>query len=322
MGELTLNAGDVLLLPHGDSHILRSRITSTVRAAFTQYRNAICVRSTLDVEPDTKLLCGRLLFEAGGANPLVAALSSEIVIRTADAPLMARLRHLLMDIKDELDSARPGPETIAGDLARALFVMTLRDHLTIDASENGTLSLLRDKRTARVVMAVLGDLAREWTLEDMAKTAITSRATLVRAFRNHAHVAPMTFLSDLRLSIARQRLAGTDDSIANIASDVGYGAEGALSKAVMRKFGLRPGALRLNSSTSNWRRSLCFSRKFNCIIAIAQASAHHRSAVAHHRRRPRRAIPRATVLQKNSDSRRDAESGRWPGYRPRWCARQ
>jgi len=55
----------------------------------------------------------------------------------------------------------------------------------------------------------------------------------------------MTFLSDLRLTTARKRLAGTSDSIAEIASEVGYASEGALSKAIMRKYGVRPGALRM-----------------------------------------------------------------------------
>jgi AraC family transcriptional activator of mtrCDE len=195
--------------------------------------------------PTPNCCAGRLLFEDGGANPLLAALPDEIVIRTADAPLMARFRHLLEDIRDEMDSARPGSDIIAGDLARALFVTMLRDHLTNDALDDGTLLLLRDKTTARVVLAVLGDLARDWTLDDLAQVAIASRATLVRAFRKVVGVAPMAFLSDLRLSVARQRLAGTNDPVADIAADVGYSSEGALSKAVLRKFGLRPGALRL-----------------------------------------------------------------------------
>ena len=54
-----------------------------------------------------------------------------------------------------------------------------------------------------------------------------------------------TFLSDLSLAIARKRLAGTTDPIARIATEVGYAFEGALSKAIMRKYGIRPGALRL-----------------------------------------------------------------------------
>lgn len=75
--------------------------------------------------------------------------------------------------------------------------------------------------------------------------SVRKRATLVRAFQKRAGVAPMTFLSDLRLAITRKRLAGTSDPIAKIADEVGYASESALSKAIMRKYGTRPGALRM-----------------------------------------------------------------------------
>ncbi|MVT64613.1 helix-turn-helix domain-containing protein [Bradyrhizobium pachyrhizi] len=96
-----------------------------------------------------------------------------------------------------------------------------RKAVILHPTEDGMVSLLRDRTMARVVLAILNDLARNWTLDDMAQVAIASRATLVRAFRKHAGTAPMTFLSDLRLATARKRLAGTSDPIATIAIEVG-----------------------------------------------------------------------------------------------------
>lgn len=244
LGELKLEAGDILLLPHGDSHVVRSRTHGIAQPILTNYRNAIRQRSTIDAEADTELLCGRLLFEAMDETPLIAALPDEIVIRTGGDPLLARFRRVLTEIRDELDAGKTGSELIASDFARALFVMMLRDHLSENPGEDATTSLLRDRTTMRAVLAILRDLARDWTLDDMAAAAVTSRATLVRAFRKHAGTAPMTFLSDLRLAVARKQLAGTMDPIARIAAQVGYGSEGSLSKAIMRKYGVRPGALR------------------------------------------------------------------------------
>ncbi|MET4799807.1 AraC family transcriptional activator of mtrCDE [Bradyrhizobium sp. LB11.1] len=240
-----LEAGDILLLPHGDSHMVRSEVEGVARKVSTDVRNGVRRRATIDAAVDTELLCGRFLFETSDENPLIAALPDEIILRTAGEPLLERFRRLLLDIREELDAARVGSEMVAADLARALFVMMLRDHLTDQASGNGTLSLLQDRATARVVLAILGDLARDWTLDEMAAVAIASRATLVRAFQKRAGIAPMTFLSDLRLAVARKRLAGTSDPIAKIADEVGYASESALSKAIMRKYGMRPGALRL-----------------------------------------------------------------------------
>lgn len=244
-GELKLDAGDILLLPHGDNHVVRSRLRGVIRSISSDYRNGIRARETRDVDADTELLCGRLLFETGEESPLLSILPDAIVIRTRDAPLLERFRRLLTDIRDELDAGKLGANAIAADMARALFVMMLRDHLAADVADEGLLSLLTDRTTARVVLAMLRDPAREWTLDDMATIGVTSRATLVRAFRKLAGAAPMEFLAELRLAVARQRLAGTADPIARIAADVGYQSESALSRAMMRRYGARPGAFRL-----------------------------------------------------------------------------
>ncbi|UYY60344.1 AraC family transcriptional regulator [Sphingomonas sp. S2-65] len=246
LGDLTLNAGDILLLPHGDSHVVRSANRGVLRPIAVELRNGVRGKTTPGTPMETELLCGRLLFDGCDENPLLAALPDEIVIRTAGEPLLERFRRLLIDIRDELDSGMPGSDVIAADFARALFVMMLRDHLGTMDTGNPTLSLLRHRSTARVVLAILNDLAREWSLEDMAQVAVASRATLVRSFRRHGGIAPMTFLADLRLAVARQRIAGTTEPIAQIAAEVGYGSEGALSKAILRRFGVRPGALRMD----------------------------------------------------------------------------
>ena len=54
--------------------------------------------------------------------------------------------------------------------------------------------------------AMLGELSHEWTLAELAARAATSRATL-RSFCRIANVAPLTFLTELRLAFARRRLA-------------------------------------------------------------------------------------------------------------------
>ena len=260
-------------IPHGDARLLRGRAAGPGRAkaggrrhslaaarrqspgakrgggccgkVSTDVRNGVRRRATIDAAVDTELLCGRFLFETSDENPLIAALPDEIILRTAGEPLLKGFGACCSTSAKSWTRREFGSEMVAADLARALFVMMLRDHLTDQASGKGTLSLLQDRATARVVLAILGDLARDWTLDEMAAVAIASRATLVRAFQKRAGIAPMTFLSDLRLAVARKRLAGTSDPIAKIADEVGYASESALSKAIMRKYGMRPGALRL-----------------------------------------------------------------------------
>ena len=130
-GPLQLRAGDVLLLPHGDPHVVRARAGSAGGALSTtrEYRNAIRHKTSLGVEPDTELVCGRLHFEAAPESLLVAALPDVIVLRAEDWPDAERTRILLESVRDELDTDRAGAAAIAINLASALFVMMLRAHL-------------------------------------------------------------------------------------------------------------------------------------------------------------------------------------------------
>lgn len=242
--EIALRAGDILLLPHGDRHVVRSRGDGPRQAITASYRNAIRAKTTAGAAIDTELICGHLAFEAGKSGLLAAALPDEIVIRTGDPSTLPRLRTLLGEIREELDANRAGAGLIAGDLARAMLAMMLRFHLEQETRPTALLSLLRDRAAAKVLLALLKQPDKDWSLDEMAALGFTSRATLVRTFRKLCGMAPAALLGDLRLQLARQRLAGTAESVARIAAAVGYRSEGALSRAFLRKFGIRPGALR------------------------------------------------------------------------------
>lgn len=242
---LTLEAGDVLLLPHGDAHTLRTRNLSPVSPPVAvDYSNAIRTKTSIGVEADTELICGRLHFDHVPENLVIAALPDVIVLAAGGQERLTRFGLLMAAIGEELERSRPGAAAIAADLASALLVMMLRDHLESAPPPGGLLALLGTRATALAVLAMLKDPARDWTLDELADAAAASRATLVRAFRKAADVAPLAFLTELRLGLARQRLVSGNDPIGQIADDVGYQSEAALSRAFHRHFGVRPGSLR------------------------------------------------------------------------------
>jgi AraC family transcriptional activator of mtrCDE len=245
-GPLHLDAGDILLLPHGDAHTVRAPGSAGHAGppVAVHYRNTLRVQASVGIEPDTQLICGRLHFEAAPQNLIVAALPDVVVLRVGASPLASRFSPLMLGIRDELGSDRPGAAAIAKDLASALFVMMLRAHLEVSAPAEGLLRLLNQRMTAQAVLAMVRDPMRAWTLDALAQTAAASRATLVRAFRKAAGVAPLAFLADLRLGLARRRLSSGAGSMDQIAAEVGYQSSAAFSRAFLRKYGVRPGKLR------------------------------------------------------------------------------
>ena len=243
---LQLEAGDILLLPHGDAHVVRSvTVTGPTGARIdTRHVNALKFKDTVGVESDTELVCGALHFEAASESLIVAALPDVIVLKPSQLDGANRFAPIVYAIRDELEALAPGAEAIAANLATAIFVMMLRMHLEASAPANGLLRLLAERQTAQAALAILRAPEHDWTLEDLAAVAGASRATLVRAFRRATGAAPLAFVADHRLNLAHQALRTSELTLAQIAADVGYSAEGALSRAFLKRFGIRPGEVR------------------------------------------------------------------------------
>jgi AraC family transcriptional activator of mtrCDE len=243
---IPLNAGDVAVLPHGGPHTVRARPTAggpaSVLRVHGRLRDELVVKSNVAGEPDTKLICGRLCFEHAHDNMVLAALPAVVVLTPADGPDALRLRRIVDAIQAELEEDRLGSALIAAALANSLMMIVLRTHFESEREAHGILALLARRQTARALAAMLAEPAYAWTLDELAKRASTSRATLVRFFRKAVDAAPLAFLAELRLSLARHRMLATNTPLALIAEEVGYQSDTAFSRAYQRQFGVAPGA--------------------------------------------------------------------------------
>jgi AraC family transcriptional activator of mtrCDE len=241
-----LEAGDILLFPHGDAHtVYGDGGRYEFHDVSVTYRDYVRVKQTDGVAITTELICGRLHLETNADNLLLATLPHVIVLH-----ISAGLNHchsLVAAIREELECDRAGAAVIARDLASALFVILLRHHLEHRPPVRGLLALLGHRETAKAAAAMLRKPGQDWTLDELASLAAVSRATLVRGFRRVCGTPPLSFLTELRLGLARDRIAQTTDTFARIAEDVGYQSEAALSRALNRRFAIRPGALRRRS---------------------------------------------------------------------------
>ncbi len=243
---VSLTAGDVLLLPHGDEHVVYGgdhlqQPTGVTRA----YRDHITFAQSLDVDIETEVICGRLHLENATQNLILRALPNIILLQANGIRLYA---DLIEFIREELDGGKAGSTSVASGLASALFVMVLRQHIEIDPPTTGLFALLVARDTSRAAAGMVADPSKAWTLEELASAAAVSKATLVRAFRRLSGMPPLAFLTELRLGLARSRILYTPDHFGQIAVDVGYQTEAALSRAIFRRYTIRPGAMRRNSA--------------------------------------------------------------------------
>src|ERR1700737_932665 len=89
-----LEAGSILLLPQGDSHVVRSasRGGNSGAPIRTEYNNAIRIKTNTRDASDTGLICGRLRFDGAMYSLVTAALPKAIVLSIGSTDLFDPMR--------------------------------------------------------------------------------------------------------------------------------------------------------------------------------------------------------------------------------------
>ena len=260
---LRLSAGDVIVFPHGDPHVLASAPGMRHEPDLSLYRRppdgqlpfslsvggtsqdtaATGANARQEAEPQgARLVCGYLACDARPFNPLLAALPR--VIRVSEREGGAIGAFLAFAV-EESRQPRIGGECVLGRLSELMFVDVVRRYLeTLPADRTDWLAGLRDPFVGRALAALHGDPARDWTLESLCREVGLSRSALAERFTQFVGQPPMQYLASWRMQLAAIRLRGGTESVAEVAELVGYESEAAFSRAFKRAVGTSPGAWR------------------------------------------------------------------------------
>jgi transcriptional regulator GlxA family with amidase domain len=126
-------------------------------------------------------------------------------------------------------------------------------------NRGGELGVEGDPEIARVIETMLSDLARAWTVQELAKSAGMSRSTLARRFVDAVGEAPLQHLARLRMERAANLLETTEDALSRIAPRVGYETEFAFSRAFRRHYGVPPGVFRRRARAASSGDTFCLA---------------------------------------------------------------
>lgn len=247
--RLPMRAGDILLLPRGAPHVMRSIGKTAESSTPRLISNApLPLYRIGDVSADLDMLCGG--FHYNRTSMLFAALPEHLVIPSAALPKSAPLPALVEMLRGEADSDQVGAHYLLDALSQALFTLILRAHIASHGQHTGTLALLSDKRVGRAWQSMLADPAHEWTVDGLAETASMSRATFMRAFVRVAGVSPWVLLTQVRMELAFNLLSHSHLGLSDIAAQVGYQSQAAFSKKFKEIYGEAPGRVRRGMTTA------------------------------------------------------------------------
>jgi len=245
-----LIAGDLGFLPRGDRYALKDS-PGTPPVDFFNFvkRHPPDKRGVVrggGGGPVTKLVCGVMRFENGATDPLLAVLPPLIHVAARHGDFAPRLRLTAEHVIEELDSARPGSESVITRLAEILFIEAVRVYLdeNMDTAKSGWLAGLRDQQVGQALALLHAQPHEPWTVASLADRVALSRSSFATKFAQLVGEPPLRYLTRLRLNTASERLRSSDAKLRAIAATVGYESVAAFVKAFKRYVGLTPGEYR------------------------------------------------------------------------------
>jgi len=247
--SLELEAGDVLLFPHGAAHVLRSVVGGdsedpAYNSLPARHFNGVLTEVTLHGEGQPlDMLCGT--FAVGGSGgALLRSLPEVVCVRTARRADCAWLAALIGMMRHESEASHPGGAAIIGELSTALFTVLLRALMAERGAGHGLLALLGDARLSRAVEAVLREPAQPWTIASMAAVCNLSRATFARQFAQLSGLTPLELVTSLRMELAARLLTLENLSAERVSEQCGYASQAAFGRVFKQRYGVGPGAYR------------------------------------------------------------------------------
>lgn len=240
VGALELKEGDFVLLPEMPSFTLASDLG--ISPTLLDLDPARETHYGIESGPVTmRMLGGYFRFDRANAQLLVRLLPPVVHIRREESGA-TRVRRVVELIGEEADAQRPGRELILARLVEVLLVEALRFRSASGArEEQGLLAGLLDPALARALREIHVDVARRWTVEQLARAAGMSRAVFAERFARKVGMPPMQYLLEWRMALAKEMLRGERPLLAEVAERVGYQSASAFSTAFTRLTGRSPG---------------------------------------------------------------------------------
>jgi AraC-like DNA-binding protein len=234
-----LEAGDFVLLVRPPNWVLSSR-SGVVPIDYSPERRSIA-RLDRRNGPQTRTVGGRFVLDGTSVHLLRELLPPLVVMRTGDDGA-ARVRQILGLLRDEAGVPRTGQSFAVEQLMGLLLVEAVRSpRAGIDAGRQpALLRAFADPQIARALQFMHGDVARRWTVEELAARVGMSRSSFAEHFTAVLGLPPIDYLLDWRMVLAKRRLRDEHASLSEIAEAVGYRSASAFSTAFHRRVGCPP----------------------------------------------------------------------------------
>jgi AraC family transcriptional regulator, alkane utilization regulator len=253
-----LTAGEVVLFPAGDRHVLATASDTGSRLKPVEIsgeslremlkRGEVSAFREGKIGKPTRIVCGFLACDGRMAEPILTSLPRLLRVSLRGSWTAAWVQSSIQFSVAQSAARRPGSAMVLARLSEVLFAEAVRQYMdSVPNNQSGWLSALHDRYVGRALALLHDQATHPWTLDELSRDVGLSRSALGERFTALVGKPPMQYLTSWRIAIAASKLRRGEGSILRIATDVGYESEAAFSRAFKREYGLPPAA---------WRRKL------------------------------------------------------------------
>src|SRR5262249_5442815 len=214
-----LSAGDFVVIPRSDLHVIRDLPTTQVVDFFDFLKGHVPDKqgafSAGGEGSVTKLVCGGMQSENGSTDPLLAVLPPLIHVKGRGEDAAPGLRVTVSHVFEELGSGRSGATAVVTGLADILFMQVVRAYLdeNIDTAESGWLAALRDQQIGRALVLLHDKPHQPWTVAELAGRVALSRSAFAAKFTKLVGEPPLHYLTRLPLNVPTPPLLSANDTL-------------------------------------------------------------------------------------------------------------
>ena len=246
-----LSAGNAVFISQGAAHQLLSHPDVPVQdidrldgAPLGDTVSAVDAGADASPTPTTVLFSGCMEFELGSIHGL-GRLMPGLMLIDAGGQRYPGLVPILTTMEREVSAARIGFAGILARLADVVAAMVVRGWVECACGNaSGLVAALRDPRLANALLALHQQPGRDWTVAQLAEQCNTSRSVFADRFQMTIGMAPLRYVTELRMRLASQWLTLERLPIEEVAQRLGYTSQAAFSRAFKRITGKTPGLSR------------------------------------------------------------------------------
>ena len=247
--RVLLSAGDIVVFPHGDAHIMGNGRDVASR----DYEKMLQEVLSQGLKPAsmggggelTKFVCGYLACDQHLSKAFLSGLPPVFKVNIGNDSSGQWLKNSILFSVGQAVGSQAGSEIVVAKLSEALFAETLRRYVdSLPPGHTGWLAGARDPDVGKALALLHRQPSQQWTIAELAGKVGVSRSVLAERFRHFLGVPPMAYLTSWRLQLGAQLLTSTSRGVAQIAGEVGYESEPAFNRAFKREFDVPPARYR------------------------------------------------------------------------------